>query len=197
MAIRTLSTTITGISAYSQSKAHDTPFMEKESHEDFDKRTWRNKAHLDKDGTILIPGMSIKWSVAEAARRLQIKIAGKRGQTYSKLMLSGLLVTGNLRTGIHIDDAMEDIIYANADGVRGSGKRVFRRFPTIAAGWTADLELQVIDDELPKDVVERCLVEAGNLIGIGRFRPEKGGFLGRFTVGKVTWTQETPRRLAA
>lgn len=197
MAIRTLIAKIEGVSPYSQSKAHDTPFLEKESHDDYDRRTWRQKAHTDKAGNIVIPAMSFKWAIAEAGRRLGLKVPGKRGQTYSKLILSGIIVTDNASTGIHITSAREEVVYANADGIRGSGRRVFRRFPLIDSGWTTSIEIHVIDDELPESVVEKCLAEAGNLIGLGRFRPERGGYLGRFDVLKTEWHQQTPRRLVA
>jgi hypothetical protein len=32
------------------------------------------------------------------------------------------------------------------------------------------------------------LEEAGKFIGLGRFRPQNGGFYGRFAVAKVVWS---------
>jgi hypothetical protein len=41
---------------------------------------------------------------------------------------------------------------------------------------------------VPTEIFERCLKEAGNLIGVGRFRPQNGGYFGRFTVKSIKWT---------
>lgn len=187
---RTAYVNLVGLSPYSQSKAHDTPMLEKESHDDYDKRTWRNKAHVHPDsGEIVIPAMGLKMAIAEAAKRLSIKIPGKRTQTYTKNILSGVLVLDDVYTGVNIKNVKEEVVFANADGVRGSGKRVFRRFPMVPKGWQGVAEIAIIDDEIPTDVVERCLREAGNLIGVGRFRPEKGGYLGRFEVKSIEWSK--------
>jgi hypothetical protein len=34
------------------------------------------------------------------------------------------------------------------------------------------------------------LREAGNFIGVGRFRPEKGGYYGRYKVNGIEWRIE-------
>lgn len=193
MEVRTLIAVLKGISPYSQSKAHDEPKVdEKESADAYDKRTWRCKAHINEHGNVVIPSMGLKMAIAEAARRLAIKIPGKRNATYSKNILSGVLVSADVDLGIPLSDLKEEVVFANADGVRGSGKRVFRRFPMVPIGWQGTVEIHVIDSEIPPDIIERCLAEAGNLIGIGRFRPEKGGFLGRFDVTRSQW--KTPKR---
>lgn len=187
---RILTAQLVGISAYSQSRAHDTPKIDdKETPADFDMRTWRQKAHFDKKTReVFVPPMSIKFSVAEAARRLSIKIPGKKNQTYGKNILSGLLIMDMINLGISVDDLECETVYANADGRRGSGTRVFRRFPMIPSGWSGKLNIYVVDSEIPNEIVERCLAEAGSLVGIGRFRPEKGGYLGRFSVKKTSWS---------
>lgn len=196
---RILTAQLVGISPYSQSRAHDEPKIdEKESHDAYDRRTWRSKAHIDPEtGQVVIPAMGLKMAIAEAARRLAIKIPGKRGATYTKNILSGILVIQNMPLGITKDDLREELVFANADGKRGSGTRVFRRFPMIPSGWKATAEIYVIDSEIPEDVVERCLREAGNLIGIGRFRPQNGGYLGRFEVASVKWSNAATTKMAA
>jgi hypothetical protein len=76
--------------------------------------------------------------------------------------------------------------HCNADGKRGSGKRVWRMFPEVPE-WSGELVVHVLDSTITLDVFERHLRCAGQLIGIGRFRPRNGGHYGRFTVEKVTW----------
>ena len=69
------------VSTYGQSRFHNTPREEKESHEDYEKRTWRNKCHANEDGFIFIPPMQFKNCVSGAAKYLSIQIPGKGKQT--------------------------------------------------------------------------------------------------------------------
>ena len=45
-------------SPYSQSAKHDTPFLDREGHDDYDIRTWRNKCTVNKEGQVSIPAMA-------------------------------------------------------------------------------------------------------------------------------------------
>lgn len=176
-------------SAYSQSRAHVTEKLEKESHDDFEKRTWREKCHVDDNGNIVIPGMSFKMSLDKAASFLGHKIPGKRNATYTKHFLAGVLVLDNpvIQPLMTKDDVEDEPLYVNADGVRGSGKRVWRHFPLIRE-WAAEVTFYIADETITKDVFEQHLREAGKFIGIGRFRPERGGFKGRFEVAGTQWS---------
>ena len=203
MAVRTATATLRGISPYSSSRKYDdlVPRLEKENSEDYDKRTWREHANYDqKTREMFIPPMGLKLSLAEAAKRLSIKIPGKGKASYTKNILSGVIAADRIWlevpadgggkkpawTRIKMEDAGLEGFLANSDGRRGSGSRVFRRFP-ILHQWRAEAILQLIDAEVPTEVFERCLKEAGNLIGVGRFRPQNGGYFGRFDVDAVKW----------
>jgi hypothetical protein len=85
-------------------------------------------------------------------------------------------------------------ISANADGIRGSGKRVPRRFP-IVNEWQATFDVYILDPIITQDVFTEMVEIAGMFIGIGRFRPEKGGTNGRFRIEKLVWQDQ--RKLAA
>lgn len=176
---------------YSQSRQLDAdvhPFLEKEKHDEYDKRLWKEKATYNTDNVVCIPSMALKMAVDEAVKRLNIGIPGRGKSTYSKFFVAGQICDGDVALGIHKDDLDYMDIWANADGVRGSGKRVKRRFPMINQ-WQGTARFAILDDIIPEPVFEKAVVEAGRLIGIGRFRPEKGGFLGRFEVEKFQWTR--------
>lgn len=51
--------------------------------------------------------------------------------------------------------------------------------------WSARLTLRVNENVLPADMIRQLLVEGGAQIGIGDFRPEKGGPFGTFDL--VSW----------
>lgn len=171
-------------SPYSQSRHYDDPSLEKEGKDDYDARTWRSRMHVDENGFVFIPPMSIKNCLSEAAKFLSMGIPGKGKATYTKHFEAGLLVLDRINTGVKADDVKHEALFVPADGVRGSGKRVVKRFPRIDR-WSATFQIHVLDETITKEVLEKHLQEAGNLIGIGRFRPRKNGYYGRFTVASL------------
>lgn len=59
---------------------------------------------------------------------------------------------------------------------------MLRRFPKIR-NWEGDLEINVIDENhITAEVLLEHLVVAGNYVGVGQFRVERGGLNGRFIV---------------
>lgn len=182
---------IEGVTPYSQSKMVDSdifPKKEKESADEYDKRLWREKATLSPTGEVCIPAMSLKMATDEAVKRLNLSIPGRGKSTYSKFFVAGQICEADVPLGIMKDDLQSIDIWANADGVRGSGKRVRRRFPYIPE-WSGIARFAILDDVIPSPIFEKAFVEAGRLVGIGRFRPEKGGYLGRFKVGGFQWSE--------
>lgn len=176
-------------SPYSQSRGYErfVPKLEKEQPADYETRTWREKCHADDSGRIVIPGMSFKMALDAAAKFMGHKIPGKRNATYTKHFLAGVLVLENSPIEVTKDEVEPEWLYVNADGVRGSGKRVWKCFPLIRE-WETDVTFYIADDTITKDVFESHLKEAGKFIGIGRFRPERGGFKGRFEVVTAKWS---------
>ncbi|HUT88717.1 MAG TPA: hypothetical protein VMY37_04425 [Thermoguttaceae bacterium] len=84
--------TLESLSPYSQSRQHDTPRTEKEGHDDYERRTWLNRTHVNNDGYVFIPPMAFKFSLETAARFLRIRIPGKGQSEYGKHFRSGVLV---------------------------------------------------------------------------------------------------------
>lgn len=177
-------------SPYSQSAKHETAFLDRESHDDYDKRTWREKCTVNKDGQICIPAMALKQAIDTSAYKLGEKVPGRRSATFKNFFSSGFFCDSDvaLSNGKPIlKKEVESVqISANSDGVRGSGKRVPRRFPTIPK-WHGIAEFTILDDLITEEVFERHVKAAGIVVGIGRFRAEKGGTNGRFRVTKVEW----------
>ena len=180
--------TLNSAAPYSQSRnyAGEVPKLERETADAYEVRTWRNKCHTMPDGKVFIPPMSFKMGLDRAAQMLGRQVPGKGKATYTKFFLSGVLVMEPLVLPMGKDDVAMDRIYANADGVRGSGKRVWRHFPRIDA-WSGDVAFHVLADEITPEVFTEHLIQAGAFVGIGRFRPQSGGYYGRYEVGKVSW----------
>ena len=75
-----------------------------------------------------------------------------------------------------------------ADGRRGSGKRVWKYYPTMDA-WGGEVEVIVLDETVLQTsrttgatILEDVCRGAGQFIGLGRFRTRNNGFYGRFDI---------------
>lgn len=176
------------VSPYSQSRAHESDKLERETSDAYEQRTWRDKCHVNADGHIFIPPMSFKQALDAAAKMLGRQIPGKGKSTYTKFFTSGVLCVDPPVLPNKKVEVRGERIHANADGVRGSGKRVWRTFPVVD-DWSVDVQFNVLADEITKGVFEEHLKQAGAFVGIGRFRPQNGGFYGRFKVEKVIWQE--------
>jgi hypothetical protein len=179
---------ITGVSPYQQSRFHGTEKLEKESNDDYEKRTWANKAHYSPDGNVFIPPMALKKCLEDTAKYLSMQIPGRGKSTYTKHFLSGILITEPAYIGCNVKDVSGCWVFGDAMGQRGgkSGKRVIKCFPTFPK-WEATVEISVLDETITKDVLKEHLEQAGKFIGIGTFRPHNGGYYGRFTSEIVSW----------
>lgn len=189
--------TISGITPLSQSRQHDEPKLEGERPDDYDKRTWRAKLNTTtRDGkpTVVIPAHGLHQAIAAAAKYSKRQIPGQGKATWTAKFTSGITLLED--PALNIDPATVDAvtISANADGVRGSGKRVPRKFP-IMPRWSASFDVIVLDPIITADVFREMLEMAGMFIGIGRFRPEKGGTNGRFRIDAIEWTDN--RKMAS
>ena len=188
-----VTTKLKAASPYSQSRAHEAARLPKETGDAYEQRTWRERVHV-KDGAVCIPAMALKMAVDTAAKRLGLQIPGRGKATYTKHFLSGCLMQRDVPLlleglSITVDDLECDRIYANADGVRGSGKRVWRYYPRVDQ-WHAEAIFTIADPAITQEVFSKALTEAGQFIGIGRFRSENGGLYGRFTVESIAWGQQ-------
>lgn len=193
--MRIATATLESISPYSQSKHYDTEQLPKlgrasgtatESNADYEKRTWRERCHVDGKGHIVIPPMAFKNCLSEIAKYLSVQIPGRGKSTYTKHIEAGIMVLDGLVLPETKDTVDGEWLFVPASGRRGDGKRVSKCFPVIRE-WTGDVTFHVLDDVVTREVFEQHLVEAGNFIGIGRFRPRNNGYYGRFKVLKVAW----------
>jgi hypothetical protein len=172
-----------GISPYSQSRPVQSPKIRGELDDAFERRTWRERIHADEKGCY-IPPMAIKNLLTETAEFLGERVRGKGQATYTKHFKAGILVIDPIYLDIPVDKIEGERLFLNADGRRGGGKRVWRIYPKIPAGWRAEGRLFVVDPVLIDNMskIKDYLEHGGQLIGIGRFRPINNGFYGRFAV---------------
>ena len=184
--MKTAIATLHSISPYSQSRHYDVAKLAKELPKDYEARTWRERLHVNNDGNVYIPPMSFKNCLSDAAKYLGIQIPGKGKSTYTKHFEAGVLVIDPLVLPLKRDDVPGEWLFVPSDGKRGGGKRVDKCFPTIQE-WRGEVTFFVLDETITEDVFLNHLTQAGQFIGIGRFRPRNNGFYGRFAVDGVSW----------
>jgi len=193
--------TIQGTAPYSQSRKHDEPFLEGEAHDDYDRRTWRSKMTvelIDGKRQMCIPPFGMQMAIAEAAKYLRKKIPGQGASTWTAKFTSGISVVGPISLGVNPDDVQCIVVSVNADGKRGSGSRVTRRFPQIPMGWETTFEVLILDPIITETIFREVVEAAGLYKGIGQHRPEKGGSNGRFILTRLQWVDNrTPVLKAA
>lgn len=177
------------IAPYSQSRNYTTPPRgSKELHKDYEERTWRERLHVNKDGFVFMPPMAFKNCVAEIAKFLSVQVPGKGKATWTKNFEAGILVTEGPVLPIKKEDVQGEWLFLPADGKRGSGKRVWKCYPLILE-WKVTVIFYIVDELITEEVFTYHLNQAGQLIGLGRFRPRQNGFYGRFKVNKVDWQE--------
>lgn len=188
--------TLTGLTPMTHSHQHDAPKLEGERADDYDIRTWRNKLNTNADGTsIVIPAHGFHQCIAAAAKYSSRQIPGKGKSTWTKHFTAGIMMMDNPELGIDPASVNFITISANADGVRGSGKRVTRRFPVIPTGWETTFDVYILDPIITEQVFREMVELAGMFIGLGQFRPQNGGTNGRFKIKSLVWTDN--RQIAA
>lgn len=176
---------IEGSSPYSPSRFIDVPKKPKESPADFEDRVWRERCHYDeKTRKCFIPGICfVKMMHAAAKHEPMIK----KGQaTYTKHFERGLMVPGDLDLGVKVDDVQCQSLMVPSDGKAGGGKRVRKHFP-IFPEWGGTVTFHIFDHAITEKQFVPTLENARLFIGIGRWRPEKCGWNGRFKVKNITW----------
>jgi hypothetical protein len=177
------------VSPYSQAKHYVVEREgERELDSDYEARTWRERLNVTSTGNVFIPPMAFKNCIAEAAKYLSESVKGKGKSTYTKHFESGILVLEGLTLSIKKEQVDHEWLFVPSDGKRGGERRVNKCFPVIHH-WQGDVTFHVLDEIITEDVFLRHLKRAGQFIGLGRFRPRRNGYYGRFKVNHLSWTK--------
>jgi hypothetical protein len=137
---------------------------------------------LPDGGSFYFPGAAIARLLREAGGNHKLKGSRKS----AKFVVPAAVLV--------LDDG---IVINNGDGKPANGFEVDSRPVVIPATkgrvmrhrprfdvWSAKFSLRVNDGVLPPDFVQQLLTEGGQQIGIGDYRPEKGGPFGTFNVAE-------------
>jgi len=187
--MQTAIVTIQGISEYSGNKYVTSPRKPGEQADDWEQRTCRERMHVNPRGMVVIPGSGIMFCLQTAAKKMGVKIKGGNGATYGTKFLTALMVPSNLELGIHVSDVPLQAFHVPADGKKGGHIRVLKYFGMIAE-WGGTIPIYILDPIINLDMFTAVARYGGMFVGLGRFRPERGGTNGRFSVTKIVWRDE-------
>lgn len=181
---RNITAKLKGVGALCFGKYHATEKLDRESHADYEKRTWKEKLHFDENEEVFIPQFALKNMMSASAAYLGMKIEGRGRSTYTKHFESGLMVPEPSYLGVKKEDVIGDWRMVPSDGKKGGTKRVEKCFPVIP-NWECEANFLILDNVITNEVFTKHLIEAGWFIGLMSFRPRNGGINGRFTVEEV------------
>lgn len=167
---------------------HQENKLEKELPDAYEKRTWKEKAHFNEDGFLKIPGAMIANCIRESAKFMSLQIPGKGKSTYTKHFEAGIIIYNDITTNITKETLQGDARHVPSGGRPGGTKRVIKIFP-IVQEWEGEVIVYVGDNIITADVFEDVVRNAGNLIGIGTWRPRNRGMNGRFELVDMKWSE--------
>lgn len=127
---------------------------------------------------IWIPTLWFKGSMASVSS--DYKIPGSRKSV--KSIFGGVVLPVTEKCYFAGDLHLKDI-EIDSRPVVIQRARVMRHRARLEA-WAVEFELEIDDSLLGDDSVHQILTEAGRRVGVGDFRPQKGGPFGRFIVTK-------------
>lgn len=141
---------------------------------------WKDYLYVDSDGEIYQPAIHFDSAMVKAA--VNFKIQGKRGKTYKDLFKGNVFCSPDeILHGIKAPDTLDNDgdkpLYLDYRPVVVNRARVGRLRPARSPGWKLDFVIEVLDDQIPHNVVLEVLTMAGKTVGIGDFRPRFGRFI--------------------
>jgi hypothetical protein len=169
----------------------DFPKKAKETHDAYEKRTWRERCHHTSDGKLYVPAFALKRMLENTAKYKGDKIKGQGQKTWTAKFRAGLqvendmILTGGAPAFEEVPGMWKSV---PSDGKSGGAKRVKRCFP-IVQDWSGEVRILLLDPFIQRDVVEDYLRAAGVVNGLGTWRPQNGGNYGRFSVESVEWSE--------
>lgn len=138
-------------------------------------------AYRKKDGTLYLPGAAIGRMLREAGSAHKQK--GSR-KSLKYIVPAGVRVTEDQLTLVN-GDGKTPLSDFEVDGrpvtIPSTKGRIMRYRPRLDC-WGAVFSLYINEDVLDAKTVHQLLVEGGERIGVGDYRPEKGGPFGCFQV---------------
>ncbi len=142
-------------------------------------KEWHDYLYVTPEGGIYQPAVHFEATMVAAAVNFRIK--GGRSKSYKSLFQGCVFVSPEqIPHGIQepemLDTDADKPLYLDMRPVVVSRARVVRLRPAFKPGWELEFVIEVLDDQIPAEMVQDILTLAGKTIGIGDFRPRFGRF---------------------
>jgi len=161
---------------------HDVERVKKDIMDEYEASASRNV-----NGQLVVPCRTVKRAIEEGGGDNSGGVVSK-AQLKRELRVRGNAAPWDLRG----NECVRDTRPVANDG----GGIDIRTRMLIPAGATFDVVLEMPSSLSPKNVI-KAMMAAGDVIGIGDWRPERGGEYGTFSVQKVLDAKDVPRILKA
>lgn len=138
-------------------------------------------AYVDQHGHFYLPGAAIARLIREAGGNHKLK--GSRRS--AKFVVPAAVIVVEDTITLCNGDGKTPVTAFEVDSrpvtIPATKGRIMRHRPRFDC-WLASFNLRINELLLPPDFIHQLLVEGGQQIGVGDFRPEKGGPFGTFNV---------------
>lgn len=151
--------------------------------EEAEKAVYRNSKR-----EFYFPGAAIARLVREAGGGHKLKGTRKSAKYVVPAAVLVLADEVVIRNGDGKTPAKDFEVDSRPVTIPATKGRIMRHRPRFDE-WSATFPIRVNETILPPDFVQQLLTEGGQQIGIGDFRPEKGGPFGTFLV--MSWKEQT------
>ncbi len=150
-----------------------------EDHEAIAKSEWMGGLYHDKDMGPYLPGQNIKSALVGAAKLNRLGAAFKRG-----VMVLEERVKLDYPGPRDPEKMFAERKFVDCRSVVVSQSRLMRYRPKIH-DWSLQVDVMFSPEMTEQDSIVRAAEDAGMFVGLGDYRPEKGGTFGRFNVEVV------------
>ena len=150
-------------------------------------REQAEKAVYRNDQGFYFPGAAISRLLREAGSNHKLRGTRKSAKYVIPAAVLVLVDGVQLLNGDGKSPAKDYEVDSRPVTIPATKGRIMRHRPRFDQ-WSANFTLRVNDSILPVDFIQQLLTEGGQQIGIGDFRPEKGGLFGTFNV--IEWKEQ-------
>lgn len=154
-----------------------------EDHEEIARAEWELALYWDEEIGPYIPSMNIRASLVGGAKFNKLGAGVQRS-----------LLTVTERTPLEYDgprgfyDLYKSGKFIDTRSVVIGGKRIMRNRP-LFNNWSLLFEMSYDESQLDESDLMLAFKNAGKMVGLGDFRPQKGGMFGRYKAEKGTKTK--------
>jgi hypothetical protein len=193
--MKTFNVKIKGITPYMQHRMDDQKLEQWEklrgpiherpevSHEDAARAEYH--CYRNAEGYCFIPADQIRGSLINAGSYVKAKVGG-RSKSMKVLVAAMFMV------------APEQVLLPNYDAIdkrSAVNRNIKGRVICVRPKWTtweAQFTLSVYENSISIESITQLFEYAGNLVGIGSFRPTNNGLFGRFELVSITENKTNP-----